>query len=118
MTVCFPSPWHVVVLSGVYPWVPTGDEGADGPPEPGPVPAVQHAAAASPGARDPAAPHAFLAHLTRLWRAGHRRRAHRHTGKTCELLCKLSNVTFSGATMKLEKRSLYRTFHSRVRYII
>lgn len=71
-----------------------GDQGADGPVKPGPVPAVQHAAAAPAGARGAATPHTFLTHLARLRRTSYRRRTHRHTGIKKLLLYKRSGYTF------------------------
>lgn len=48
-----------------------GDQGADGPAEPGQVPAVQHEAADPARSLDPAAPHALLADQPRIRVAGH-----------------------------------------------
>ena len=60
--------------------VQAGDQGADGPPEPGPQPAVQHQALHDPGPRHPEAPHPLLHDHPRVRVARHRGRAHRHPG--------------------------------------
>ena len=53
-------------------------QGADGPPEPGPQPAVQHQPSAHPRARHPEAPHPLLHDHPRVWVPRHRGRAHGH----------------------------------------
>ncbi len=58
-------------------------QGINGPPEPGPVSAVQHKTAADPGPIHPASPHPLLPHNSRLWVAGHRRFSHCYTGNIC-----------------------------------
>lgn len=58
----------------------TSDKGANGSAEPRQVAAVQHTAAAHPGAEYSATSHTLLAHLTRLRQPRHRRSPHSHPG--------------------------------------
>ena len=60
--------------------VQAGHQGADGPPEPGPQPAVQHQALHDPGPRHPEAPHPLLHDHARVRVPRHRGRAHSHPG--------------------------------------
>lgn len=59
---------------------PSDNERADGPAQPGPVPAVQHQTAAHPGPVHPAASDALFAHLARVWFAGDSGGPHGHSG--------------------------------------
>ena len=60
--------------------VQAGHQGADGPPEPGPQPAVQHQAVHDPGPRHPEAPHPLLHDHPRVRVPRHRGRAHSNPG--------------------------------------
>ena len=57
-------------------------EGVHGPAEPGPIPALQHAAPPDPGPVDPEEPHPLQPHHARLRLARHRRRPHGHPGES------------------------------------
>ena len=55
-----------------------GDQGTDGPAEPGPLPALQHPAPAHPGPQRSAPPHPLLHDHPRVWLACHCGRPHLH----------------------------------------
>ena len=60
-------------------------EGVHGPAEPGPIPALQHAAPSDPGPLDPEEPHPLQPHHARLRLARHRRRPHGHPGESMHM---------------------------------